>query len=69
MKQTRFKTVVGFGIIISILTFYAIFKDMNDVALIGVAAISGIVAHYMHSETKRPSSKKSNPLNSDEVLN
>jgi CRISPR/Cas system CMR subunit Cmr6 (Cas7 group RAMP superfamily) len=67
MKQTRFKTVVGFGIIISILTAFAIYKDMNDVALIGVGSLAGIVAHYMHSETKRPS-KKSNPLNSSEEI-
>jgi len=66
MNQTRLKTVWTFGIIISLLTGYAIFKDMNDVALIGVGALAGIVAHYMHSETKRPSKKKVDLLNSEE---
>lgn len=65
MKQTRFKTVWFFGIIISLLTGYSIYKDMNEVALIGVAALSGIIAKYSHDETKRPS-KKANLLNSEE---
>jgi len=57
MKQTRLKTVWTFGIIIAIITGFTVYKDMNEVALIGVGALAGIVAHYMHSETKRPSKK------------
>lgn len=66
MTKTRLKTVWTFGFIIAILTGFAVYKDMNDVALIGIGSLAGIVAHYMHSETKRPSLKKPNPLNSEE---
>ena len=55
MKQSRQKTVWTFGILISLLTASAIYKDMNDVAVIGVAALAGIISKYNHDETKRKS--------------
>jgi len=64
MKQSRLKTSWTFGLIISLLTAYSIYKDMNEVALIGVAALAGIVSKYSHDETKR-SSKKRNLLDSE----
>ena len=65
MIQSRLKTTWTFGIIIALLSGFAIYKDMNEVALIGVAALSGIVAKYSHDETRR-SSKKVNLLDSSE---
>ena len=64
MKQTRLKTVWFFGISIALLSAYSIYKEMPQIAVIGVAALGGIVSHYMHSETKRPS-KNVDLLNSE----
>lgn len=55
MTRTRLKTVWVFGFIISLLTGFAIYNNLPAVATIGMAGLSGIVAHYMHSETKRKS--------------
>lgn len=57
MKHTRRKTVWTFGIGLFIITILAIFKDMAEVAVIGTAAIAGIVTKYNHDETKRKSIK------------
>lgn len=55
MKRTRLKTVWVFGIIVALITSFAIYKDMNDVALIGVGVLGAIVSKYSHDETKRKS--------------
>ena len=57
MKQSRLKTVWTFGIMIALLTGYSMFKEMSEVAVIGIASLSGIIAKYNHDETKRPSKK------------
>lgn len=57
MTRSRLKTVWTFGIVVALLTGAAIFKDMNDVAVIGVGVLGGIVAKYSHDETKRKSIK------------
>lgn len=59
MKQTRMKTVWAFGASLVAITIMSILKDMAEVAVIGTAAVAGIVAKYNHDETKR-SSKKQN---------
>tara|TARA_R110000751_G_scaffold206469_2_gene310508 strand:- start:5007 stop:5177 length:171 start_codon:yes stop_codon:yes gene_type:complete len=55
MKQSRLKTVWTFGFLITIITGFSICRDMNDVALIGVGALGGIISKYTHDETKRKS--------------
>lgn len=57
MKRTRLKTVWAFGLIVAAITIFAIYKNMNDVALIGVGVLGGIVAKYSHDETKRKSNE------------
>jgi len=60
MKKTRFKIVVFFGLILSFLCVYSIFKGMDGVAIILSGGVAGIVAKYTNDETKRPS--KTNDL-------
>jgi len=55
LTRSRFKTTWTFGLIVAVLTGAAIYKDMNDVAVIGVGVLGGIVAKYSHDETKRKS--------------
>ena len=55
MKQSRLKTVWTFGFLITMITGFSICRDMNDVALIGVGALGGIISKYTHDETKRKS--------------
>jgi len=55
MKQSRLTLTIGFGIIISILCAWAIYKDMDGVSTILAGALGGIVAKYTHDETKRSS--------------
>ena len=57
MKRTRLKTVWLFGFIVSLISAFAIYKNMSDVALIGVGVLGGIVAKYSHDETARKSLK------------
>lgn len=57
MKETRRKTVWVFGSALVIITLISIFKDMSEVAVIGTAAIAGIIAKYNHDETLRSSKK------------
>tara|TARA_R110001606_G_scaffold341640_1_gene489962 strand:+ start:537 stop:710 length:174 start_codon:yes stop_codon:yes gene_type:complete len=55
MKQSRLTLTIGFGIIISTLCAWAIYKDMDGVSTILAGALGGIVAKYTHDETKRSS--------------
>lgn len=55
MKQSRLKITLTFGIIISLLCAWSIYKDMDGVATILAGSLGGIIAKYTHDETKRSS--------------
>lgn len=57
MKRTRLKTVWVFGFIVALISGFAIYRDMSDVALIGVGVLGAIVSKYSHDETARKSLK------------
>lgn len=57
MRDKRRKTVWVFGCSLVFITLLSIFKTMPEVAVIGTAAIGGIIAKYNNDETKRPSNK------------
>ena len=57
-RRSRLKIVISFGVILALLTGYAMYKGMEGPATLGVTAIGALVAKYSHDETKNPSLKK-----------
>jgi hypothetical protein len=57
IKRSRLKTVWFFGIIMSFLCCFSIYKEMEGVATVFAAGIGAIVAKYSHDETARKSIK------------
>jgi len=57
IKRSRLKLVIYFGSVVSIITGYCAYVEMEAPVLAGLAVIGAIIAKYNHDETKRPSVK------------
>ena len=62
IKRSRLKIAMFFGVILSVLVTYAIHKEMEGTATIGIGVLGGMITKLIHDETKRPSTK---PLQDD----
>jgi len=63
IKRSRLKIVIFFGVILSLLTAYAIFEGMEGTATIGIGLVGALAGKFVHDESNNPSKNRNNESN------
>lgn len=60
IKQTRFKLAFIATIATIAITFFAIGKSMEGVAMAGIGSLAAVITYYSKKETEKPSKRMDN---------
>ena len=60
IKQTRFKLAFIATLATITLTFFAVSKNMEGVAVTGLGVLGAVITYYSKKETESPSKRKAN---------